>query len=123
VSLTKHTSTTKRTSRAKKAKEIDKTAWLTTWQDTPGVRHLALAKREDKDHYLVDVFTPCNGYICNALDNTGTEMAVTCVACLNSTFAGQCNAMNLEAIDHLDDSDLVDHFLDHDAMSILYDPW
>jgi hypothetical protein len=126
VSPSKRTSTTTRTSkrtRPRPLSEADKKAWLTTWQDSNGVRHDALAKREDEDLYLVDVFTACEGYIGGALDNTGTEMVVTCVACMNSSFKAQGKVMNIDAIDHLDDSDLLDYFLDHDAMSALFNPW
>jgi hypothetical protein len=125
VSPTKRTSTTRRTSkrpgRPALSKE-DKKAWFTTWQASSGVRHYALAKHEDSDLYLTDVFLPCEGYIGSALDNTGTEMVVTCVSCLTSTFKLQCDAMNRDAIDHLDDSDLLDYFLDHDAMAPGFNP-
>lgn len=123
MSPTKRTSTTKRTS--KPLTDEERKAWLTTWQSSDGVRHYALAKYEDEDGdtYLCDVFTPCEGYIGDALDNTGTEMVVTCVRCLSSTFKLQCNVMERDAIDHLDDSDLLDYFLDHDAMAPGFNPW
>ncbi len=121
MSPTKHTNTTKRTSRlSDKGKET----WLTTWQAPDGVRHLALAKRERTDLlHLVDVFTPCDDYTRDALDNTSADMAVTCVACLASKFAVVCARMNLAAIDLLNEGELLEHFVDFDAMSILYDPW
>lgn len=115
MSPTKRTSTTKQTNRRSEA-------WLTTWQDTPGVRHLALAKHEDKDRFFVDVFLPCEGYVGGAYDNTGTDEPVTCFQCLHSRFKEECRAMNLQAIRHLEDDDLLDHFIDKDAMAIGFEP-
>lgn len=112
MSPTKRTSTTKRTS--KKPRNI---AWLTTWQDTPGIRHQALAMKT-KDPYLIDVFTPCEGYAWDVLDNTGTEMTVTCVFCLHSKFKDRCEGMNLEAIEHLDEAGLIANFNDHEALAV-----
>lgn len=121
MSRTKRTSTTKRTS--KLLTQAERKAWFTTWQTSDGVRHYALAKHEDKDTYTCDVFIPCEGYIGGALNNTGTEMIVTCVQCLSSTFKLQCSYMNKDEIDHLDDSDVLDYFLDHEALASGYNPF
>jgi hypothetical protein len=96
--------------------------WVTTWQDTPGVRHLAIAgPSKCGDMYLCDVFTPCMGYVENALNNTRMDGAVTCFACLASRFEDEANRMNLEAIDDLDEPELYEHMIDRDAMAPGYE--
>jgi hypothetical protein len=97
--------------------------WVTTWQDTPGVRHQAIAGPADSgDMYLCDVFTPCMGYIKDALNNTRMDGAVTCLMCLTSEFLDRAEHMNLDAIEHLGESDLLDDFIDKDAMALGFDP-
>ncbi len=86
--------------------------------DTPGVRHHALAMDSEKDPaYLCDVFTPCMGYISDALDNCDDVSPVTCFSCLASTFDKEAQHMNLNAIEKLDEYALVDHMIDRDAMA------
>jgi hypothetical protein len=90
--------------------------------DTPGVRHLALAgPSRSGDMYLCDVFTPCMGYVKNALNNTRMDGVVTCFECLSSTFEQEVNRMNLEAIDDLDEPELYEHMIDRDAMAPGYE--
>ena len=85
--------------------------------DSGGVRHNALAGPAERgDVYLCDVFLPCAGYSWDVLDNCDDVSPVTCLECLTSRFAEVAGAMDLDAIEHLDESDLVDHFLDRDAM-------
>lgn len=69
------------------------------------------------DNYLCNVFTPCIGFIENALDNCDDVSPVTCLLCLVSDFERECRAMNLDAIEDLGESDLIDHFIDKDAMA------
>lgn len=114
-------SPTKRTSTTKPTSKKGSFAWLTTWADTPGVRHHALAKVRRNDWAFVDVFTPCLAYVKDAYDNTDNDGTVTCLPCLHSAFAEQCKRMNLEAIKRLSESDLLDHFIDRDAMAITYE--
>ena len=93
---------------------------LTSWMDTPGVRHHALTMDATcGDRMLCNVFTPCMGFIENALDNCDDVSPVTCFLCLMSDFERECRAMNLDAIEDLDEADLVDHFVDRDALA----PW
>jgi hypothetical protein len=120
VSRTRRTSTTKRTS--KPLTEDKRKASFTTWQSASGVRHYALAKYEGNDTYHCDVFLACAGYISDARNTTGTEMVVTCAQCLASRFKLECDAMNLDEIDYLADIDLLDHFLDHGAMALGFNP-
>lgn len=95
-----------------------------TWQDTPGVRHLALVGPADcGDPYLCDVFTPCIGYIENALNNDDEESPVTCLLCLTCRFEQVVNAMNLGAIEDLDEPELYEHFVDRDALACEFDAW
>jgi hypothetical protein len=112
VSLTKHASTTTPTNKIV----------ITTWQDSPGVRHYALAgPAECGDDYLCDVFTPCAGYIWDVLDNCDDVGPVTCFECLVCGFMEEVGMMNLEAIEHLDESSLLEHLLDNDAMAPGFD--
>lgn len=119
MSPTKRTSTTKRTSKVAPWRE-DRTEriWITTWMDSPGVRHLAIAgPAKCGDRYLCDVFTACTGYIKDALDNTGTDMAVTCLSCLSSSFKEVAEHMNLDAIEDLNEPELYEHMIDRDGMA------
>lgn len=112
MSPTKRTSTSKRTSKAYK----------TTWLDSAGVRHQALAKRENNDLYLIDVFLPCAGYHWDALAlNIEDDGVVTCLECLTSGFDQETSRMNLDAIENLDEPELVEHLIDHDAMAPGFD--
>lgn len=67
--------------------------------------------------YLCDVFTPCMGYISDALDNCDDVSPVTCFLCLASTFVEEARRMNLNAIERLDEYELIDHMIDRDAMA------
>lgn len=97
---------------------------LTTWMDTPGVRHQALTMdAECGDHYLCDVFTPCLGYVQDALDNCDDVSPVTCLLCLTSRFEDEVRAMNLDAIEHLNEPSLYEHFMDRDALACEFDAW
>ncbi len=112
MSPTKRTSTTPRTSKAYK----------TTWEDSAGVRHLVLAKRENDDPYLIDVMLPCAGYHWDALAlNIDDEGVVTCFECLASDFDEETSHMNLDAIGHLDEPELIEHLIDRDAMAPGFD--
>jgi len=73
------------------------------------------------DPMLCDVFTPCMGYIENALDNCDDVSPVTCFLCLASTFAEETSHMNLDAIEDLDEPELYEHMIDRDAMAPGYE--
>lgn len=120
MSRTRRTSTTKPTSkRAKASRDVR----LTAWQSVCGVRHYALAKYEGDAPFLCDVFLPCRGYISDAFDTTDDAKVVTCVPCLSSRFKHVCAVTDLSMIVHLDEPDLIDYFLDHEALAVGYDPW
>lgn len=90
--------------------------------DNYGVRHHALTMdAECGDEMLCDVFMPCMGYVKNALDNCDDVSPVTCFLCIASTFDQECQAMNLEAIEHLDEDTLYEHMIDRDAMAPGYE--
>ncbi len=90
--------------------------------DSGGVRHHALAgPAECGDDYLCDVFLPCAGYSWDVLDNCDDVSPVTCFECLSSRFDEEARAMNLDAIKHLDEPELVEHFIDRNAMALGFD--
>ena len=68
--------------------------------------------------YLCDVFTPCFGYDAGCLDNCDDVSPVTCFMCLTSRFDEEARAMNLDAIEHLDEPELYEHMVDRNAMAL-----
>lgn len=90
--------------------------------DSAGVRHAALVgPAECGDDYLCDVLTPCAGYSWDVLDNTDEDSPITCLECLTSRFEEEVCQMDLSAIEHLDESSLMDHLFDHGAMGPGFD--
>lgn len=90
------------------------------------MRHHALAERIQDDDgrwdsYLVNVVTPCHGYVPDALDNTSEETGPSCLWCVASSFMDRVKATNLNAIEGLGEDGLVDDFVGHDAMSRVFD--
>lgn len=94
---------------------------LTSWMDSLGVRHHALTMDATcGDRMLCNVFTPCGGFIEDALDNCDDVSPVTCFLCLVSGFEQECHVMNLDAIERFDKYELTENFIDRDAMASWY---
>lgn len=97
-------------------------AYLTTWVDGGGVRHLVLAKHEYQDQSVVDLMIACAGYHWDAqTHDTDANGVVSCFECLSTCFEQEVADMDLDAIHHLDESDLVNHLIDHGAMAEGFD--